>query len=423
MSISKDFYESQNFTVSIESGKIRSIKCDLRKTFGTIEVEALEGSEIFIDKEKVGTTTYSGRILGGVHILELRKEKHYDYIETISVEVGKPYKLKPKLDPKVGMLSIMSDPPEASIYLDNEYRGKAPLIIRDIIVGSHILKISKASFGEITKTIKIEENKSTVTQKNQTFKYQLLKTRRYRLQIKSKPSRAKVSIDGVKQGRTPITVPVSYGSHSIKLSKRRYYDIKEYYYVRNLEEKQNYQLRKQIKSSNKGRMAISFLSGYVFNDISGGHQYYGESQAGWAQLIDIKLFTRNNKISFNLTPGFFRFWSIKSEDLLMIPLFLSFDFYIYQVDVRRIGLFIGLGLGGLASVENQIYSDPSYINTKYYRIWKSAFGCTARIGFSIKLSSRIRFELGSYPYLLFWSHDTGPVGKLIVLNAGIRLNL
>ncbi|MBC8315917.1 MAG: PEGA domain-containing protein [Bacteroidetes bacterium] len=484
LSIRKDFYESQKFTVSIEPGKTKSIKCDLQPTFGTIEVEALEGSEIFIDKEKVGTTTYSGRILGGVHILEVRKEKHYDYSETISVEVGKPYKLKPKLDPKVGVLSIMSDPPEASIYLDNEYKGKAPLIIRDIIVGSHILKISKPSFGEITKTIKIEENKSTeckenlastskvkivsrpskgtlkingntvgetphkqklsfgnhtieinkekydrfsknitVTQKNQTFKYQLLKTRRYQFQIRSKPSRAKVTIDGVKRGRTPIRIPVSYGSHSIKLSKRRHNDVYRKYYVRNLKEKQHYQLGKQIKYRNKGRMAISIVSGYIFPEIEDLHPNYGKKPGGWAQLIDIKLFTRNYKVSFNLTPGFFRFWSNRSEDLLMIPLFLSFDFYIFQVDVRRIGWFIGLGFGGLVSVENQLVYSPPYLKiTKAYSIWTGGWGMTARVGISIKISPLIRLELGSYPYLLYSGNNINP-GNLIIINAGVRVNL
>jgi len=484
LSISKDFYESQKFPVSIEPGKTKSIKCDLQPTFGNIEVEALEDSEIFIDKEKVGTTTYSGRILGGVHILEVRKEKYYDYSQTISVEVGKPYKLKPKLDPKVGVLSIMSNPPEASIYLDNVYKGKAPLIIRDVLIGSHALRISKTSYGEITKTIKIEENKTTeceenlastanvkivsipskstlkidgntvgetphkqklsfgnhtielyeekydrlsknitVTQKNQTFKYQLLKTRRYKLQIKSKPSRAKVSIDGVKRGRTPMTIPLSFGKHNIKLSKRRFNDLYRIYYARNLEQKQHYQLVKQTKYRNKGRMAISILSGYIFPEIEDMYPNYKEKPGGWAQLIDIKLFTRNHMVSFNLTPGFFRFWSSRSEDLLMIPLFFSFDFYLFQVDVRKIGWFIGLGMGGLVSVENQIISSPKYPGeTKIYSIWLGGWGVSARVGFSIKITPRIRLELGCYPYLLN-NNNSISSANLIIVNAGVRINL
>jgi len=101
----------------------------------------------------------------------------------------------------------------------------------------------------------------------------------------------------------------------------------------------------------------------------------------------------------------------------MIPLFFSFDFYLFQVDVRKIGWFIGLGMGGLVSVENKLVFE-----TKEYSIWTRGWGVCARMGFSIKLLPRIRLELGSYPYLLYNNNSINP-GSLIVVNAGVRINL
>lgn len=62
---------------------------------------------------------------------------------------------------EVGELDITTSPSGASVYLDSTYMGTTPYTNDEIIVGSHVVKISLSGYTEISKIVKITEGDTT----------------------------------------------------------------------------------------------------------------------------------------------------------------------------------------------------------------------------------------------------------------------
>ena len=48
-----------------------------------------------------------------------------------------------------GDIFIKSDPPETEVYLNNQLRGKTPLVLRDLDIGEKVLEFNKQGYGKL----------------------------------------------------------------------------------------------------------------------------------------------------------------------------------------------------------------------------------------------------------------------------------
>ena len=158
--IKKKLFESITREIEIQSGQTFRLDVSLQPTFGEINITALTGVEIWIDQQQVGTGSYTGRLLKGVHLIEAKKQYHYDFSETVTVEVGKTHTENITLIPRTGILTIMSDPPEAKVILDGINKGKTPLILEEVLIGPHTLLLTKKGHQEIRRQFELQEQKT-----------------------------------------------------------------------------------------------------------------------------------------------------------------------------------------------------------------------------------------------------------------------
>ena len=119
-----------------------------------------------------------------------------------------------------GAIEITSTPTGASIYLDGMYDGgHTPLIILEIPVGTHTIKLTKSGYNDISKTI-------TVSSGMTTYVSETLLTQTGTISVSSNPSGVNVYLDGAYKGTTPTTLyDVLTGSHTVKLTKSGYNDV------------------------------------------------------------------------------------------------------------------------------------------------------------------------------------------------------
>ena len=119
------------------------------------------GIEAFVDNEPVGYTPLHLSLEPGTHMLELR---YRGSVRRIPLEITEGAELSEDVslfeDRPLGHFEVMSQPSEASVYLDGELRGVTPLTVSNLTVGSHTL-ILRSSAGTVRKTIRIESDHLT----------------------------------------------------------------------------------------------------------------------------------------------------------------------------------------------------------------------------------------------------------------------
>lgn len=159
VTLSKENYGSQIRSVTISDGEQTNILLDLESEFGTIGVVTLPEAKIYIDNEPVGERQYSGSLSPGIHIIEVHKENYHSQRKEIEITAGSENRLLLELEPKIGKLAIMTEPPELQVSIDGEEKGKSPVIINSIITGNHLVEVRTVSNDIFLTEVIVEEGK------------------------------------------------------------------------------------------------------------------------------------------------------------------------------------------------------------------------------------------------------------------------
>ncbi len=115
-----------------------------------------------------------------------------------------------------GDISISTTPSGARIHLDDAYKGVTPVIIKDVLPGSHTIKLTFNEYDDWTTIIDVVEGSTN------TISVTLNKTAIY---FTSTPSGAHIYLDNSQIGTTPFTkTKLLPGSHTIKLTSNEYDD-------------------------------------------------------------------------------------------------------------------------------------------------------------------------------------------------------
>jgi hypothetical protein len=177
-----------------------------------------EGASIFIDDQEVG----QGMVTKAVpadrnHQIRVVAPGYADStLEAVTIQVA-ALSHTIVLRSLLGELTIESDPPGAQASVDGVARGTTPVHVLDLPVPvSHKVILQHQGREAVNDDVQVSAEQVT--------------TKRYRLQqltgevvVSSVPSGALLDVDGVRIGRTPITVPtVAVGKHKFSLRLEGY---------------------------------------------------------------------------------------------------------------------------------------------------------------------------------------------------------
>ena len=141
-------YEVWSETVDIEADLKKTLTAELQMKTGSINIESKPAkAKIYLDGEEVGTTPATlMSVAPGVHEVEVRMDGYDVWSESVEVEAGKEKVLTSVLRIRTGSFSVNSEPANAKIYLDGDYIGTTPDIIRSSFLGTHVVEIRKEGY-------------------------------------------------------------------------------------------------------------------------------------------------------------------------------------------------------------------------------------------------------------------------------------
>ena len=164
-----------------------------------------------------------------------------------------------------GLLQIVTQPEGARVFLDDAYRGQAPLFLNDVPAGEH--RFSFEAPGYLSKHVDVRISDRT--------------PRRVRadlipdagsLQVRSTPSGATVLLNGVERGETPLTIAdAPSGENRIEIRMPGYQPFRDQFSLRAQEVRE---ISATLAPSPTQIQIVSIPSGarvYV------GNQYRGET--------------------------------------------------------------------------------------------------------------------------------------------------
>ncbi len=127
----------------------------LSKNYGTMRIES-EDAEIFLDGKQIGTGSFDHRTAPGSYTLTAKKDRHDDDSREVFLTIGQVETITLNPEPRTGVLSIMTEPFEASgaeVWIDGkktEY--KTPAVV-ELLEGEYVLELRKPSYGNISKRV------------------------------------------------------------------------------------------------------------------------------------------------------------------------------------------------------------------------------------------------------------------------------
>jgi hypothetical protein len=181
------------------------------------------GKELFLFnfKEKLNGSNYWREVREGLYKTPEEKEI---------------WKMKDEGKPEgYGQLTIISTPEGASIYFDDEPKGRTPLTLTKIFVGPHKLRLDSSGYEDWEEYITI----SSLQKKEMNIEL-VAKTGDTSVRVTTSPKGAAVYLDDTYMGEGPITLKkVAPGEHLLKVSKKGYEDWSdtltfhpgEYYFI------------------------------------------------------------------------------------------------------------------------------------------------------------------------------------------------
>ena len=185
------------------------------------------GATVLINREEIGITPLEKQLEPGNYSVEVRHENYENWAQSVSISESQRVQISAVLQASSGAISIMSIPLDTTIFLDGSEKGQTPLVIEDVTLGRHTLRLSKKDYQNWEEDIQVEKDKRIEISAR-------LKTISSLLQISAAAKGALISsggtifINDAEKGQAPLTIgDLSEGTYRIKASRWGYKDSLE----------------------------------------------------------------------------------------------------------------------------------------------------------------------------------------------------
>jgi tRNA A-37 threonylcarbamoyl transferase component Bud32 len=218
--IIKTGYHSWEEEISLEKGRTEPLIITLAPILAILPLETSPpGARVYVDgdyKGETGDVPLKLELPLGAHQVRVMKDGHRTWEDRVELSEEKAYPLKVVALPReLATLQIESSPSSADVYVGDIRRGKTPISL-EFPLGDYRIRLMKEGFGPWENVVKLRE------QRQYPLKVKMPRELA-RLQIRSTPPSADVSIGGSQRGKTPISLELPLGNYDILCSKEGYH--------------------------------------------------------------------------------------------------------------------------------------------------------------------------------------------------------
>lgn len=158
------------------------------------------GSAVYCDGKSYGNSPALLKgLMPGSHIVAAEKDGYRTERKQINVTEGERSTVNMKLKQVSALVIIQTDPAGAEVEIDGVARGKTPLLLTSLAPGKYRVKLQVPGF----QAKEVELNAPNRTPVKLSIS---LNSDSATLTIKSTPSDAAVTLNGIAKGRTPVTI-------------------------------------------------------------------------------------------------------------------------------------------------------------------------------------------------------------------------
>ena len=216
----KAMYAPASQMVTVTDGHTLPVRMQLSANYGTLTFQTDASSEIWINNEKKGEGSWSGRLNAGMYILEVRRPFHRSVRQSLEVKAGDVRTLSlGSPEPIYGILNISSSPGDAEIWIDGRSYGTTPRILKDILIGEHTLELKKEGCARVSQLISVEEGR--------VLPVHLTLSSGCSVTLQTDREGDILYVDGKRVGVSPQRLELSYGIHTIRAERGEQHTEKE----------------------------------------------------------------------------------------------------------------------------------------------------------------------------------------------------
>jgi hypothetical protein len=211
--IRKIGYVSWNKDIDIITDKEISITASLQVKAGSVTIKSEPTTaKVIIDEKEVGNTPVTITDLNpGTHTVKVSVAGYDDWMESVDIIHDKEIIITAALQINTGSISIISEPLDAKVILDDNEAGTTPIAIIDLKSGPHMVAVRKDGYDDWRESVDIKPGKETTL----TAK---LHKKTGSVSIISDPPGAIAIIDGKEVGVTPkIIADLMPGNHNVEI--------------------------------------------------------------------------------------------------------------------------------------------------------------------------------------------------------------
>lgn len=207
-------------TIDVPAGSLQTFELSLEELPGLVSFELQPDVpfQLFVDDVAVATGSNNrAEIASGTHRLRIETQRYLAVEQLLEVVGrGQPQQLAIALQPAWARVRIDSQPQGASIEVDGTTIGVTPLQT-ELLQGAHTLVLTLDRHKPLTLQQQVQAGTDLVLDALR------LQPADGRLMLESVPTGASVSVDGVFQGTTPVTLTLASDStHALRLTKPGY---------------------------------------------------------------------------------------------------------------------------------------------------------------------------------------------------------
>ncbi len=211
--IVKRLYSDFDEVVIVKDNETTQLSPVLKADFAGITLKVDADAEIWVNNELKGVRIWTGTLGSGTYKIECKQANHETTVITKEITpkmAGQTIKLESPR-PLFGSLNVVSTPNFATLYIDGKKIGETPRFIKDLLVGTHELRVEKEGCEPVQKTI--------VIKKGETLEVKETLATGKSVTVKTDRAGDKVYVDNTFVGETPITTSVGFGQHAIKVTR------------------------------------------------------------------------------------------------------------------------------------------------------------------------------------------------------------
>lgn len=237
ITVNKAGYNSYTTQVQVNYNSQPRVYAPLTRfqSSGTLYVDSTpQGADVKIDNGWQGQTPQSvGNLINGYHTVRLQLSGYETVTQQVLITAGQETSFSPALvknppEVKTGSISVSSNPPGASVYLNADFQGVTPdsgnLDLTDITPGVYTIVLKAPQREEYSSTISVTAGQ--ITPVNAELKAPVTPSAiNGTLSVSSSPAGAQVLLDNIFVGITPLTLSsVKPGQYGLILKMGGYND-------------------------------------------------------------------------------------------------------------------------------------------------------------------------------------------------------